>query len=131
MSGLIYDSVRKLLAEQKPGWDYVFENEMPKINTNDNFVDHKILHVIRNLGFRVGEIGYLEKFGIFFFSHGGKSRMTKQPDSSIRYISDSSPATTSFVIDVSLFTEKKRQKIRKQTVNVLKEYSKPKETNNV
>jgi len=130
VSGLIYESVRKLLAEQKPGWDYVLDNEMAKINTNDNFVDHKILHVIRNLGFRVGEIGYLEKFGIFF-SHGGKSRMTKQSDSSIRYISDSSPATTSFVIDVSLFTEKKRQKIRKQTVNVLKEYSKPKETNNV
>ena len=44
----------------------VFENEMLKINTNDNFVDHEILHEIRNLGFRVGEIGYLEKFGIIF-----------------------------------------------------------------
>jgi len=52
--------------------------------------------------------------------------MTKQPDSSIRYISDSSPTTTSLVVDVSLFTEKGIQKIRKQTVNVLKEYSKPK-----
>jgi hypothetical protein len=56
VSGLIYESVRKLLTEQKPGWDYVFENEMLKINTNDNFVDHEILHEIRNLGFRVGEI---------------------------------------------------------------------------
>ena len=66
MSGLIYESVRKLLAEQKPGWDYVFENEMLKINTNDNIVDHEILHEIQNLGFRVVEIGYLEKFGIIF-----------------------------------------------------------------
>jgi len=66
VSGLIYESVRKLLTEQKPGWDYVFENEMLKINTNDNFVDHEILHEIQNLGFRVGEIGYLEKFGIIF-----------------------------------------------------------------
>jgi Trm5-related predicted tRNA methylase len=57
--------------------------------------------------------------------------MTKQSDSSIRYISDSSPATPSFVVDVSIFTEKERQKIRKQTVNILKEYSKPKEINNV
>ena len=57
--------------------------------------------------------------------------MTKQSDSSIRYISDSSPATPSFVVDVSIFTEKERQKIRNQTVNILKEYSKPKEINNV
>ena len=57
--------------------------------------------------------------------------MTEQSDSSIRYISDLSPATPSFVVDVSLFNEKERQKIRKQTVNILKEYSKPKETNNV
>jgi len=57
--------------------------------------------------------------------------MTKQLDSSIRYISDSNPATPSFVVDVSLFTEKQRQKIRKQTVNILKEYRKPKNTNNV
>ena len=62
MSGLIYEPVRKLLAGQKPEWNYVFENEMLKINTNNNFVDHEI----RNLGFRVGEIGYLEKFGIIF-----------------------------------------------------------------
>ena len=66
MSRLIYESVRKLLAEQKPGWDYVFENEMLKININDNFVDHEILHQIQNLDFRVGEIRYLEKFGIIF-----------------------------------------------------------------
>ena len=39
---------------------------MLKININDNFVDHEILHEIRNLGFRVGKIGYLEKFGIIF-----------------------------------------------------------------
>ena len=57
--------------------------------------------------------------------------MTKQSDSSIRYIPDSSPATPSFVVDVSIFTEKERQKIRKQTVSILKEYSKPKEINNV
>ena len=57
--------------------------------------------------------------------------MTKQLDSSIRYISDSSPATPSFVVDVSLFTEKQRQKIRKQTENILKGHSKPKENNNV
>jgi len=56
VSGLIYESIRKLLVEQKPGWDYVFENEMLKINTNDNFVDLEILHVIQNLGFKVGEI---------------------------------------------------------------------------
>ena len=57
--------------------------------------------------------------------------MTKQSESSIRCISDSSPASPSFVVDVSLFTTKERQKIRKQTVNILKEYIKPKETNNV
>jgi len=57
--------------------------------------------------------------------------MTKQSDSSIRYISDSSPATPGFVVDVSIFNEKEKQKIRKQTVNILKEYIKPKETNNV
>jgi hypothetical protein len=39
---------------------------MLKINTNDNFVDHEILHEIQNLGFKVDEIGYLEKFGIIF-----------------------------------------------------------------
>lgn len=57
--------------------------------------------------------------------------MTKQSESSIRSISDSSSASPSFVVDVSLFTEKERQKIRKQTVNILKEYIKPKEANNV
>jgi len=57
--------------------------------------------------------------------------MTKQSDSSIRYISDSSPVTPSFVVDVSLFTKKERQKVRKQTVNILKEYNKSKESNNV
>ena len=35
--------------------------------------------------------------------------MTKQSDISIRYTSDSSPATPSFVVDVSLFTEKERR----------------------
>ena len=57
--------------------------------------------------------------------------MTKQSENSIRYISDSSPTTPSFVVDVSSFTEKKRQKIRKQTVNILKKHSKPKVINNV
>ena len=57
--------------------------------------------------------------------------MIKQSDSSIKYIPDSSPATPSFVVDVSIFAEKERQKIRKQTVNILKEYNKPKEINNV
>ena len=57
--------------------------------------------------------------------------MTEQSKSSIRCISDSSPASLSFVVDVSLFTEKERQKIRKQTVNILKEYIEPKEANNV
>lgn len=57
--------------------------------------------------------------------------MTKQSESSIRCISDLSPASPNFVVDVSLFTEKERQKIRKQTVNILKEYIKPKEANNV
>ena len=68
MSRLIYESVRKLLAEQKSGWYYVFENEMLKININDNFVDHEILHQIQNLDFRVGETGYLEKLAFFFQS---------------------------------------------------------------
>jgi len=57
--------------------------------------------------------------------------MTKQSESSIRCISDSSPATPGFVVDVSIFNEKEKQKIRKQIVNILKEYIKPKETNNV
>jgi Trm5-related predicted tRNA methylase len=57
--------------------------------------------------------------------------MTKQSESGIRGISDSCPADPSFVVDVSLFTEKERQKVRKQTVNILKEYIKPKEANNV
>ena len=38
--------------------------------------------------------------------------MIKQSDNSIRYTSDSSPATHIFVVDVSLFTKKKRQKIK-------------------
>lgn len=66
MSWLIYEPVRRLLDEQKPKWDYVFENEMLKINTNDNFVDHEILHEIRSRGFMVNEIGYLDKLGIIF-----------------------------------------------------------------
>jgi hypothetical protein len=57
--------------------------------------------------------------------------MIKQLESNIRCISDSSHASPSFVVDVSLFTEKESQKIRKHTVNILKEYIKPKETNNV
>ena len=57
--------------------------------------------------------------------------MTKQSESNTRCISDSSPASLNFVVDVSLFTEKERQKIRKRTVNILKEYIKPKEANNV
>jgi Trm5-related predicted tRNA methylase len=57
--------------------------------------------------------------------------MTKQSESSIRCISDSSPASPNFVVDVSLFTERERQEIRKQIVNILKEYIKPKEANNV
>ena len=39
--------------------------------------------------------------------------MTEQSDDSIRCISDSSPATPGFVVDVSILTEKERQKIRK------------------
>ncbi len=66
MSWLIYDPVKKLLEKQKPEWEYVFENEMMKINTNDNLVDHEIIHGIQNLGFRVYEIGYLDNFGIIF-----------------------------------------------------------------
>jgi Trm5-related predicted tRNA methylase len=46
-------------------------------------------------------------------------------------MSDSSPTSPSFVIDISPFTEKERQKIRKQTVNILKEYIKPKKSSNV
>jgi Trm5-related predicted tRNA methylase len=57
--------------------------------------------------------------------------MTKQSESSIRCISDLSPASPNFVVDVSLFTERERQEIRKQIVNILKEYIKPKEANNV
>jgi len=57
--------------------------------------------------------------------------MIKQSENSIRGILDSSPVSPSFVVDVSLFTEKERQKIRKQTVNVLKEYIKSNESNNV
>ena len=57
--------------------------------------------------------------------------MTKQSEGSIRCISDLSPATPGFVVDVYIFTEKERQKIRKQIVNILKKYSKPKEANNV
>ena len=66
MSWSIYEPVKKLLDEQKPEWDYVFENEMLKVNTNDNLVDHEIIHEIQNLGFRIYEIGYLERFGIIF-----------------------------------------------------------------
>jgi len=57
--------------------------------------------------------------------------MTEQSESGIRCISDSCPANPSFVVDVSLFTEKERQMIRNQTVNILKEYIEPKEANNV
>jgi len=57
--------------------------------------------------------------------------MTKQSESSIRRISDSSPASPNFVVDVSSFTERERQEIRKQAVNILKEYIKPKKANNV
>ena len=55
------------MAEKRPLWNYVFENEMLKINTNTNHVDNEFLKEIKNLGFRVYEIGYLEKFGVIFF----------------------------------------------------------------
>ena len=67
MTELIYEPVRKLVAEKRPLWNYVFENEMLKINTNTNHVDNEFLKEIKNLGFRVYEIGYLEKFGVIFF----------------------------------------------------------------
>ncbi len=55
-----------MLTEQRPGWSYVFEDKMLKINTNDNFVDHEILRQIQDMGFLVNEIGYMEEFGIIF-----------------------------------------------------------------
>lgn len=54
------------MAEQRPLWNYVFENGMLKVNTNTNHVDNEILKEIKNLGFRVYDIGYLEKFGVIF-----------------------------------------------------------------
>ena len=66
MNELIYEPVRQMLAKQRPGWSHVFENMMLKINTNDNFVDHEIIQEIRNLGFRIDEIGYMKQFGIIF-----------------------------------------------------------------
>lgn len=39
MNEIIYEPVRRMLSEQRPDWSYVFENNMLKINTNDNFVD--------------------------------------------------------------------------------------------
>ena len=66
MKELIYEQIRTLLSEKRPAWNYVFENDTMKINTNDNFVDSEILHNIQDLGFRIIEIGYLEKLGIIF-----------------------------------------------------------------
>ena len=66
LTELIYEPVRKLVEEKRPLWSYVFENKMLKINTHTNHVDDEILQEIKNLGFRVNEIGYLEKFGIIF-----------------------------------------------------------------
>ena len=66
MNELIYEPVRRMLEEKRSGWSYVFENNLLKINTNDNFVDPEIIREIRNLGFRIDEIGYLKQFGIIF-----------------------------------------------------------------
>ena len=66
LTEIIYEPVRKLVAEKRPLWNYVFENGMLKINTNTNHVDREILKEIKDLGFRVYEIGYLEKFGVIF-----------------------------------------------------------------
>ena len=66
MKELIYEEIRILLSEKRPTWNYVFENDAMKINTNDNFVDSEILHNIQDMGFQIIEIGYLEKLGIIF-----------------------------------------------------------------
>jgi len=52
--------------KKRPGWSYIFEDKMLKINTNDNFVDPEIIQEIRSLGFRIDEIGHLKQFGIIF-----------------------------------------------------------------
>ena len=54
------------MSEKRPAWNYVFENDTMKINTNDNFVDPEILHNIQDMGFRIIKIEYLEKLGIIF-----------------------------------------------------------------
>ena len=54
------------MEEKRPLWNYVFENGMLKINTNTNHVDSEILQEIKNLGFRIYEIGYLERLGMIF-----------------------------------------------------------------
>jgi len=46
MNELIYEPVRRMLEEKRPGWSYVFENKMLKNNTNDNFVDPEIIRKI-------------------------------------------------------------------------------------
>ena len=66
MKELIYEQIRTLLSEKRPAWNYVFENDTMKINTNNNFVDSEILHNIQDMGFRIIEIGYLEKLDILF-----------------------------------------------------------------
>ena len=66
MKELIYEQIRTLLSEKRSTWNYVFENDTMKINTNDNFVDSEILHDIQDMGFQIIEIGYLEKLGIIF-----------------------------------------------------------------
>ena len=66
MTELIYQPVKQLVDEKRPLWEYVFESGALKINTNTNYVDNEILLEIKNLGFRVSEIGYLEKLGVIF-----------------------------------------------------------------
>ena len=66
MKEIIYEPVRKMLSEQRPGWQITFENEIMMVRTNAKMVDREIIQQIQELGFMIDEIFYHENFGIDF-----------------------------------------------------------------
>ena len=66
MKEIIYDPVRKILSEQRPGWKYTFENALMKVRSDGFIVEHDILQQIQDMGFKIYEISYLEESGIVF-----------------------------------------------------------------
>ena len=66
MKELIYESIRKTMAECRPRWEFFFEGDLMKIKTNNVEVDNEMLEKIQNSGYKIFEIKHQENEGIFF-----------------------------------------------------------------